>query len=179
LASYITTTVLNTLLKSYNTIALRKTALRSYLPLTGGDVGTITVNATSSGCDTVILNSGGSTTNICGYVGFFNNTGTRRGYVGWTGSTANYFALENENRCLGYEVTGHLKVDGTLYANTISSTGLTTLLKAMQATLTASSTLLGLLGNGGSITGIDYNTLINKPTIIDSSTISSTYISSN
>ncbi len=150
-------------------------ALASYLPLTGGTVsGTITVNATS--CGTVTLNSGGATANISGYVGFFNNAGVRRGYIGWVGANTNYMVLETENGCLGYEVSGHLIVDGTLYANTISSTGLTTLLNAKQATLTASTTLLG---TGGSITGIDYTTLINKPTITDLSTISSTYISSN
>ena len=74
------------------------------------------------------------------------------------------------------QCTSSLGVTGTLTANTISSTGLTTLFNAKQATLTAGTTLLG---TGGSITGIDYNNLINKPTLTDLTTISGLYLNSN
>jgi len=170
-------TLITNALSGYDTIALRNTALSSYLPLTGGNVSdTITVNATN--CGKVTLNSGGSTAGICGYVGFFNNAGSRRGYIGWVGANTNYLSLETENGTLGYEVSGHLIVDGTLYANTINSTGLTTLLNAKESILSFSSPLTRV-GNtislDANLSGLTSNQLASQQ-FINSNSIDLNYI---
>jgi hypothetical protein len=62
---------------------------------------------------------GGGAGNYCGYIEFYNSTGTRRGYLGYGDTSAQqYLVLACESGCLGWWITnGNLSVDGTLQAN--------------------------------------------------------------
>ena len=82
------------------------------LDVSGGiNVNNAVVRATTTSGGYSQLNGGGSTTNVCGYISFHNNAGTRRGYMGWIGTDANYLMIQAENGCSGYELNGNLKIN--------------------------------------------------------------------
>lgn len=76
-------------------------------------VGAIRANGSPSSIGSIALERGG-TGNTAGYLSFQSATGTRLGYIGWSGTTANYLYMYNENGILGYQVGGNFIVNGAL-----------------------------------------------------------------
>lgn len=94
-----------------------------------GSVGSVTVAATDSSHP--------------GVVEFFNNTGTRVGYVGYSDGGTN-LVLESENGYTGWSVTGNFNVAGTMIVATVDVT-------TVNATTVSSTTVdAGTLNVSGS-----------------------------
>ena len=68
------------------------------------------IRATGTNLGSITIRSGG-TGNNCGFVEFWTTGGTRKGYMGWIGTDANYLMIQAENGCSGYELNGNLKIN--------------------------------------------------------------------